>query len=361
MAMRCQNCSHIIFIAILSLMGWLVGCASGIATPSGVPSVGITETSPAAATVLASTNTPSPTEKPVRTSTFAPSSTQTPSPTQSPTPTETSTLTPSPTPEMVAPGFYYAGGCDSTLINNLMDLEFCVVSVTVERDRRMIFTVSWTMTGIPHGRSVSKRSDSDNRNMYLIDNLGNRYDHIAGGEAAYQRVGMKDGVPITGWFRFEAPPEKATTFSFYDDDNQIVIKGIRLFFPVILYDEWSLVNYPLVLEYLKEDWELTELDNGNSVLTHKWIAGCMLQEYIAVEPQGNFKNRIDIGGIIYEIYGYTDQKNQLGIREYLVVDGLEGVDPGVKPFFIVTIPLDDSLTCIVDTSDVLARLFIKEP
>ena len=45
----------------------------------------------------------------------------------------------------------------------------------------------------------------------------------------------------------------------------------------------------------------------------------------------SFKNRIQIGTLTYDIYGYIDQANNLGVREYVLVEGLEELDPENLP------------------------------
>lgn len=69
--------------------------------------------------------------------------------------------------------------------------------------------------------------------MYLIDNLGNRYDHIATNGAANLGSNVFQGppTPVTGTFVFSAPLPGAAVFSFYDDDQQVVISDIRLIAP----------------------------------------------------------------------------------------------------------------------------------
>ena len=197
--------------------------------------------------------------------------------------------------------------------------------------------------------------------MYLIDNLGNRYDHFDGGGSAYASVVMHDGIPTTGWFTFGPPPAGAYNFDFYDDDNLFSVKWISLVYPTILYEKIQLQNYPLVLEYLKETWEPVTLGDGSVLMQHKNLPDCTLQEKPPAEPEGKYKNTLQIGEVTYEIYGYFDAVAGYYVREYLAVDGLTNLE-GVKSFFYVTIPsVDTSTTCIMDVSGVLARVANLEP
>jgi hypothetical protein len=73
------------------------------------------------------------------------------------------------------------------------------------------------------------------------------------------------------------------------------------------------------------------------------------------EPQGKIKNPIVLGNVTYGIYGYFDTAQNVGIREYIAVSGLVNLESDTKPFFFITIPLDNSVPCIQDVSEVLAH------
>jgi hypothetical protein len=314
---------------------------------------------PMPAVVLPSTDTPSP-------ATPAPTSTETALPTD--TATVTSTLLPSdtptpeasPTPDQVLPGLYGAGGCDNGIVGWGVKYELCVISVTVTRERHMIFTMSWTLTNIPPSVTVTKESDKNNKKMYIIDNLGNRYDHISGGGEAYATPVMKEGVSVMGTFEFSAPPTGAFSFDFHDDNRNLTISNISLTERIILFGDLELVNTPYTLPYLLEYWDLVSAEGGEAVLTHKVMPACTLVERPFGIPQGKLKNHIQIGTLTYDIYGYIDQANNLGVREYVLVEGLEGLDPENLPFLVVSIPLDNSEACIYAVSDLLAGVYGEE-
>lgn len=305
------------------------------------------------------TVTTAPTKTPTATNTQSP--TIPPSPSSTATATIPPTPTISPTPNLVMPGFYAVGGCGSAQLAYHAKLLFCVNSVTVTRERHMIFNVSWTLSDIMMGVTVTKRSDQGNGKMYLIDNLGNRYNHFAGGGAAYVRTQMKNGETKTGWFEFGTPPEGAVNFSFYDDDNKIAIKGIGLLFGKTIYQDWVLINFPLYMEYKVDLWTMVKKEDGSLILNHRTNTGCSIEEKATTEPQGKLKNKTKLGNVTYEIYGLIDSANNVGIREYLAVSGIPNMDPGAIPFFFVTIPLDNSLPCIQDASEVLATLAENNP
>jgi len=312
--------------------------------------------------VLPIAPSPSSTETPVPTNTAT--NTETSTSTPEPTATETPTITPSPTPNMVMPGTFYAGGCDSTQMSQGGRLDFCVTGVTVNGDRHMIFSVTWTLSDIPGGVTVTKRSDKGNKNMYLMDNLGNRYDHVAGGDAAYNLVNMSDGVPVSGWFDFGQPPIGAFVFELHDDDNGIAIGGISLYggttYQAITYTDFELDQFPLVLKYQEENWSPAKAEDGTAILVSKTMPTCSVRALVSDQPKGAYKSTVDVGKITYSIYGYFDDATGLFIREYIYISGLAGADINPKPFFFVAIPADTSLNCILDVSDLLSGLEPKQ-
>ena len=370
----------ILFSNLLALV-FLTGCTSKKTSVSSPPELIPTEIqvnststgninknsvvitpSPSLTYTLMPTFTANPSPTPTAIPTQTPTSTDTPLPTNTYTPTSTPTLaysptpTPTPTPNMVMPGLYSVGGCGTANMPYGVKLEFCVAGVTVNRARHMIFTVSWTLTRIPDGVTATKRTDQGNNNMYLIDNLGNRYDHKSGGGSAYVRENMENGVTKIGWFEFGPPPEGAFYFDFHDDDNDILIKNIALVSGKVIYEDWELVNYPLFMEYKNDLWKLNKAEDGSSILSHITNLGCTLQERMPTEPEGRLKNKLALGNITYEIYGYIDSVKNLGIREYIAISTFTNLEPDIKPFFLVSIPLDNSLLCIQDASEVLASL-----
>ena len=229
----------------------------------------------------------------------------------------------------------------------------------------MIFDVSWTLSGIPGGYTVTKRSDQGNGNMYVTDNLGNHYAHIGGGGAAYSSVTVADGATVSGSFEFNPPPIDAFVFVFHDDDNGIVIGGISLnsagTYQTLNYKDFLLVDYPLLVRYVEEAWQPSAAPDGSIVLANKSMPTCTIWSFPTRQPQGELKSTIAVGAITYSIYGYFDSTNNFYVREYIYQSGLSGMDPNLQPFFFVTIPADNSMACIYDVSDVLSSLAPKTP
>ncbi len=301
----------------------------------------------------------SPIKSPTHPRTYTPLPTNTYTPTSTFTPTATFTITPTPTKAFNIPGFYPVGRCSSGQAPDLeypLELDFCILSVTIRDDGHMIFEVSWTVH-FWDTPTATKLSDADNHNMYLNDNLGNRYDHINTGGSAAMDVILVNGETTTGWFEFDPAQEGATSFTFYDDDNGISIFGMSFFDPYFP-DVLELLWYPLSMEYSKDLWAPGVSEEGGSQLTHLTIPTCQLIEWEPSEPQGTSMNIMELGGITYEIYWYPE--DDWSLREYVAVEGIEGLDPGITPIFHALIPYEDSMQCIYKISDVLATLQLSD-
>ena len=276
-----------------------------------------------------------------------------PTSTPSPSPTAEPSLTP--TVEMIMPELYPVNQCVSKYLTHFT-IEFCVVNVWVKPNRHMVFNVTWTATGIPKGAWVTKRSDEFNKNMYVTDNIGNRYDHIAGGGKAYADVGMDNNVTLKGSFEFNPPPPRATYFSFHDDDNDLLITHISLDIAAAPYGELALANAGFQLRYNKEDWHEATAENGESELDSSKISACTIQSLPNRDPRGAYKNTLDIRTIQYAIYGYLDQANGTAYREYYAIGGLSGLSEADPVLFLVTIPLAQSDACLGSVSTALMDL-----
>jgi serine/threonine protein kinase len=150
-----------------------------------------------------------------------------------------STLTPRPTPSntLMSPTLP-SGDSQPHNINECMQITItrsegagqifeCITGYINLSDGNMIILLSWTAyTG---GKfKVDKQSDVGNTNIYLKDNLGNRYDHILTAGAAHDRVEIQDGQTVDGWFLFPPLASGASSFIFYDDDNSVHTAAIKL-------------------------------------------------------------------------------------------------------------------------------------
>ena len=95
----------------------------------------------------------------------------------------------------------------------------------------MKFMVSWLWErgeDPENPQTLIKNPDTDNRNMYITDNLGIKINHMKVGGAAAEKIKLTSGEKVYGWFLFPKPAERAYEFAFHDDDQQMVVEGIRL-------------------------------------------------------------------------------------------------------------------------------------
>jgi len=355
------------FVVLIILIS-LAACAPGSPAPAAVVQAPDAQPTRPSEQPASSTAAPTQTLTPSATSTQTPVPSATPTLTNTPTltptltPSATPTETPTPLPVRTMPGMYLAGGCVKGRTEApFIQVEFCVTSVEVKPNRNMVFYVSWTLLESPQSK-VAKTSDQFNANMYLKDIRGNRYDHIGGGGVAYRRALFSGPyIPITGWFEFGPAPDGVFSFSFYDDETKIVVANISLLSNANAYKEFALQKAPYFLQYRHDLWELKTTEAGGAFLEHKKLPGCRLEEHPQALPQGTLKNTIALGEITYQIYGYLDQPNNLGYREYLPMEGLPELAASPRPFFLVAIPLDASQDCILDASEVLVKLFANTP
>lgn len=97
----------------------------------------------------------------------------------------------------------------------------------------MEFNVVWVVAVMAIGDTgrppLQMNSDTGNTNMYLTDNLGRRYDHIATGGAAALGGALPWGqeTTLTGAFVFPPAQPGATGFVFHDDDQGVVISNLN--------------------------------------------------------------------------------------------------------------------------------------
>lgn len=105
---------------------------------------------------------------------------------------------------------------------------FCVERVVATDDDLLEFHVRWTGFGV-FRMYIDKLSDAGNRNMYIVDEQGNRYDHAETRGAADEDARLDDNFPsAAGVFVFPAAAANATAFTFHDDDQRVVTEPIRL-------------------------------------------------------------------------------------------------------------------------------------
>lgn len=132
-------------------------------------------------------------------------------------------------PADIVDEFTFTDRCGSTMItydgNDEVRVTECVTGVRIRFDGQMYFDYRWSVEFLdPNVTSIYKNSDANNFNMYITDNLGNRYDHVDTGGAAATLVYFYPWGPTSadGWFMFPAKRTGATIFAFHDDDNDPV-------------------------------------------------------------------------------------------------------------------------------------------
>lgn len=241
---RCDKRPIQVLFSIFVQLLWLTGCTSAAEPTLTLPAphvAVVTDT-------LAPTDTPTSTATATSTVTASPTVTATLTPTETPlpptatltfTPFPTFTSTPTPTPNVVAAGVYpQSGRCAGYLVGHgyeAMQVIWCVPSVTVQDSGNMIFYTSWYGDNRKGLQEWHKFSDAYNHaNMFIVDNLGTRYDFIATDDAARDGGAYPWGKETTHTGSFTFPPAQpgANSFIFVDLDNQISIVDILLTNPV---------------------------------------------------------------------------------------------------------------------------------
>lgn len=97
----------------------------------------------------------------------------------------------------------------------------CVKSVNINDNGSMKVNFVWKLESVSPTIGVTIQADTNNHNMYLLDDLGNRLDHISTGGGTNQSVTLKSGGTKEGWFLFPALSPDANGFFFVDEDNQV--------------------------------------------------------------------------------------------------------------------------------------------
>jgi hypothetical protein len=109
------------------------------------------------------------------------------------------------------------GPADPVPAFRMAELWVCVTGVLVESDLTMQFEVEYSLTPTePDSGYVVRDTDRDNRNIFLTDDQGGRYEFTqVGGCAAKEMRTERETLRCSGWFLF--PPSKpgATVFDFH--------------------------------------------------------------------------------------------------------------------------------------------------
>ena len=349
-------------LLLLCIVGWLflTACNSSAVPEEAQPfDSGVTQA------VAEEAESPGQTPLPSSTATLIPTATYTltPNPTATatltPLPSETPTPTPTATPDSVQPGLYSANGCVTIGLSHstIVRVEFCVVRIEVDRNGFMTFIVTWTAYMPPY---MTIHKGAYEGNMYLTDDLGNRYNHIATSGSAGSEYNFEfSGDTTQGVYIFPPARPGATVFTFHDDDNRDVVANLVLINPTIIREVSELAWYPFAVEYLLENWTGGRTPEGGVFLTHNQYPTCQLIEWAPSEVTGRYRNTMDLGPVTYEIYSWNE--TDYSVREYLGIDGLAGITEDVQPLFHMQVPYENSQDCVFDASEVLGTLFEVEP
>jgi hypothetical protein len=106
----------------------------------------------------------------------------------------------------------------------------CVTGITILEDGSLQVWFSWR-AHLAKGSRIEKGSDAGNINIYLADDLGNRYDHFRTGGYASEQVYLYDGQTVSGWFLFPALAPDARYIIFHDDDNTVQTGPLQRLWP----------------------------------------------------------------------------------------------------------------------------------
>jgi ankyrin repeat protein len=100
---------------------------------------------------------------------------------------------------------------------------WCLESVTVRPDGEMVFRCVWERDSHSAG-GIEKGSDEGNRNMYVVDARGTRYDPVALTEFARLGGQLTEKDPVKrGDYVFRVGGGAHSPFTFHDDDQQATI------------------------------------------------------------------------------------------------------------------------------------------
>ena len=96
----------------------------------------------------------------------------------------------------------------------------CVTNIHLLPDGRMRFEFTWT-ANLQAGAQVDIVSAVGNTNMYLMDDMGNRYDALQVEGDAARTTRLINGQTAHGWFLFPELAPGANSLTFHDDDYSI--------------------------------------------------------------------------------------------------------------------------------------------
>ena len=123
--------------------------------------------------------------------------------------------------------YWQERACTEIALSEGSGLIWCADAVSLS-EGRFELQVSWRGVGLS-GKTLQKDADTGNRNMYLKDSKGRRYDHLATEGASKNGGQLDEAHPILrGAFVFRDVRPEERAFSFHDDDQHLSITGITL-------------------------------------------------------------------------------------------------------------------------------------
>lgn len=105
------------------------------------------------------------------------------------------------------------------------EIIWCADRIEIGADRMVVWVrreiSEWAPFELEYG------SDQGNKNMFLLDDRGNRYDSLDTGGAAKDGGQLRRRGRLLGSFVFPPPVPGARSFVFHDDDDHIRLEGLK--------------------------------------------------------------------------------------------------------------------------------------
>jgi len=115
--------------------------------------------------------------------------------------------------------------------NPEVNLHQCVTAVSRQEDGSIQVNYEGVLVSMDARLALKVHPDSQRHNYYLIDNLGNRIDHISeGGESSLNEIELDNGEKYHGWFIFPKPDSQVSYvyFCFQNQDTSVQTPPINL-------------------------------------------------------------------------------------------------------------------------------------
>ena len=134
-----------------------------------------------------------------------------------------------PEPRLATGVYWQENRCaDIELLGSSDILRWCVESVHVTESNTMEFHATWSSKWEFPSSTWWKWPDAGHRDLYLVDDLGRRYDFTATRGAASFGGWIRRGETLRGVFVFPLPSSIHSSFSFKSDHPAVAIEAISL-------------------------------------------------------------------------------------------------------------------------------------